>query len=77
MTQTIEAVFDGKVFRTDEIIRLEPNTRVKIIVEVEPVAEIEPKSFLRTARDLNLEGPADFSARIDDYLYGKKDSDER
>jgi len=30
-------------------------------------------SFLRTARSLNLEGPADWSARLEDYLYGRQD----
>jgi len=30
----------------------------------------EPYSFLHFARSLNLDGPEDWSARIDDYLYG-------
>jgi hypothetical protein len=29
----------------------------------------EPKSFLRVARTLRLQGPADWSSRLDDYLY--------
>ncbi len=70
MTKTLEAVFDGAVFRPEEKIELEPNTRVEIIVRVKPVAEQKPKSFLRTARSLRLQGPKDFSSRIDDYLYG-------
>ena len=30
----------------------------------------EPYSFLHFARSLNLDGPEDWSERIDDYLYG-------
>lgn len=30
----------------------------------------EPYSFLRFVRSLNLDGPQDWSTRIDDYLYG-------
>ncbi len=30
----------------------------------------EPYSFLRFARSLKLDGPEDWSERIDDYLYG-------
>ncbi|MGI8469160.1 MAG: antitoxin family protein [Pyrinomonadaceae bacterium] len=70
MTKTLEAVFDGAVFRPDEKIDLEPNTRVEIVIRVKPTAENVPKSFLRTARSLRLQGPKDFSSRIDDYLYG-------
>ena len=28
------------------------------------------ESFLKVARSLNLEGPPDWSSRLDDYLYG-------
>ncbi len=75
MTKTIEAVFDGTVFRPDEQVKLEPNTRVQIIVKIKPASEDKQKSFLRVARSLRLEGPKDFSARLDDYLYGGEDSD--
>lgn len=68
MTKTLEAVFDGAVFRPDEKIELEPNTRVEIVVRVKPMTENTPKSFLCTARALRLHGPKDFSTRIDDYL---------
>ena len=33
-------------------------------------AEGHTASFLRTARALNLDGPPDWSANIDEYLYG-------
>jgi predicted DNA-binding antitoxin AbrB/MazE fold protein len=70
MSQTLDAVFDGSVFRPDQPIELEPNTRVRITIEPTPTSEREPQSFLQVARSLNLEGPRDWSSRLDDYLYG-------
>ncbi len=35
------------------------------------------KSFLKTARSIDLDGPRDWSRNLDSYLYGKKDEDER
>jgi predicted DNA-binding antitoxin AbrB/MazE fold protein len=68
MATTIEATFDGQVFRPAEPVSLPPNTTVRITIEPIPV---KPASFLRTARSLNLEGPADWASRLDDYLYGE------
>ena len=70
MQQIVEAVFDGGVLRPDEPLALEPNTRVRIVVE--PVAPPAKKSasFLSTAASLHLDGPPDWSANIDQYLYG-------
>ena len=70
MTKTLEAVYDGEVLRPDEPIELEPNTRVKITIETAERPRAKSKSFLQTARSLKLQGPADWSARLDDYLYG-------
>ena len=71
MTTTIEAVFDGKVLRLDEPLALAPNTRVRITIEaVEPVPS-PGTSFLRTARSLTLDAPADFATNVDAYLYGE------
>ena len=70
MTQTLNATFDGNVFRPDQPIELEPNTRVRITIESAPASESEPESFLRVARSLNLDGPSDWSSRLDEYLYG-------
>jgi predicted DNA-binding antitoxin AbrB/MazE fold protein len=75
MTRTIEAVFDGKVFLPNEKVTLEPNTRVQILVNVEPPTETESKSFLSVARSLRLQGPKDFSEKVDEYLYGGDDLD--
>lgn len=71
MVKTIQAVFDGTVFRPSEPIPLKPNTRVQITIETTlPVAE-EGLSFLQVARTLNLEGPPDWSANLEEYLYGE------
>ena len=76
MSQTLDAIFDGNVFRPDGPIELEPNTRVRITIEPALASERESASFLRVARSLNLEGPRDWSSRIDEYLYGETDTSD-
>ena len=70
MTTMIEAVFDGQVLRLDEPLALAPNTRVRITIEVVEPPPSPGTSFLRTARSLNLDAPADFATNVDAYLYG-------
>ncbi len=72
MTKTLEAVFDGQVFRPDEPPELSPDTRVRITIETTDEPERPPASFLKTARALNLEGPSDWSERLEEYLYSKE-----
>ena len=69
MIKTLEAVFDGKVLQPDKPLDLQPNTRVRITIESITVPKPEIRSFLRTARSLNLEGPSDWSTKIEEYLY--------
>lgn len=76
MSQTLEATFDGQVFRPAEIVKLQPNTQVQLVVTVKVKPEEKSKSFLRTARSLKLQGPKDWSSRIDDYLYGGASIDD-
>ena len=77
MVRTIEAVFDGEVLRPENPLALEPNTRVRITIEtVEPSTE-KVRSFLDTARSLNLDGPPDWAMNIEAYLYDGEDRDER
>lgn len=64
MSKTLEAIFDGEVLRPDEPIELEPNTRVRLTIEAVDTAERQPKSFLQTARALNLQGPSNWSENI-------------
>lgn len=73
MTETFEATFDGDVFRPDEPVGLRPNTRVRLTVESTEAPEPKPKSFLRVARSLELEGPSDWSSSLDEYLYGPRE----
>ncbi len=68
MTTTIEAVFDGEVLRPDRPLKLEPNTRVTLVVTT-PDASEPSESFLDTAMSIKLEGPADWSENLDRYQY--------
>ncbi|HKS42532.1 MAG TPA: antitoxin family protein [Blastocatellia bacterium] len=76
MSRIIEAVFDGEVLRPEEPLELQPNTRVRITIEESATVKSKPNSFLRTARSLNIEGPSDWSERIEEYLYGKQGYDQ-
>ena len=69
MGKTMYATFDGQVLRPDGSIELKPNTRVKITIETEEETKTTRNSFLKTARSLQLEGPHDWSERLDEYLY--------
>ena len=75
MTKTIRATYDGEVLRPDEQLNLRPNTRVRITIDSPDIDESKTMSFLTTARHLNLDGPTDWSERIEDYLYGKRVDD--
>ncbi len=68
MGKVIEALFDGTALYPAETLTLEPNTRVWIVVEPMPPARNTTKSFLQTARSLNLDGPPDWSVSLDKYV---------
>ena len=72
MTKTLEATYDGEVLRPDAPLELEPNTRLQITIETEEGRSSKGMSFLDTARSLNLEGPADWSDRFEEYRYGTR-----
>ncbi len=72
MSTVVDAIFDGTVFRPNGEVRLKPNTRVQITVDVDDDQGPKNESFLTVARSLKLEGPEDFSERLDDYLYNLK-----
>ncbi len=71
-TQTIEAVYDGTVFRPSSPLLLKPNTRVMITIEKVKTRRTKRKSFLETAMTMKIDGPSDFSENLDDYLYRGK-----
>jgi predicted DNA-binding antitoxin AbrB/MazE fold protein len=76
MTQTIEAFFDGKVFRPETPVNLEPNCKVHLVVSTFG-EEKKPngKSLLRAVAMMNLEGPPDWSEHFEDYLNGARKSE--
>jgi hypothetical protein len=76
MVTTIEAVFDGKVFRPDDPLGLEPNTRVRLTIETVPPESSKAKSFLHVARSIHLEGPPDWAANLETYLYGGEEQND-
>lgn len=72
------ATYDGQVLRPEEPISLPPNTRVHLLLEPAP-ADSKPgdvHSFLSTAQSLDLEGPPDWSSRLEEYLYGQDEEPE-
>jgi len=71
MTTTIEAVFDGEVLRPEQPLKLEPNTRVTLVVTA-PDTSAPGESFLDRAMSIHLDGPADWSENLDRYLYDSR-----
>jgi hypothetical protein len=69
LTEGIPAIFDGKSFLLNKPINLKPATHV--IIHIEAIEEKAEKkdSFLKTAGALNLDGPEDWSEKLDYYLY--------
>ena len=76
MTETLYATFDGEVLRPERPVALAPNTRVRVVIETAEDEAPEPISFLQTAQALRLDGPKDWSERLDDYLYGDAEHGE-
>ena len=70
MSTTIEATFDGDVFRPSGPVPLSPNTQVRLTVESMVSATNSPTSFLQTARELDLQGPPDWASNLEEYLHG-------
>lgn len=92
MEKSVEATFDGEVFRPDEPVDLASNTKVTLTFDEkskETGKKLElvymtkkpggkPNEFLDFLASANLDGPKDFSANLDDYLYyGKPFPDEK
>jgi hypothetical protein len=74
MTQKLKAIFDGKVFRPEEPVNLEPDSEVQLLVTTqdEKKGGKNGKSLLRAVAAMNLEGPADWSEHFEDYLDGTR-----
>jgi predicted DNA-binding antitoxin AbrB/MazE fold protein len=76
MATVIDATFDGEVFRPSRPVNLQPNTPVRITIEETTPRLGEPYSSLRFMKSLKLEGPPDWSANLDKYLYGNPGGEE-
>jgi hypothetical protein len=73
MTEIVDATFDGQVFRPSKQVALKADTKVRLVYTTPEPDQPDGPSFLEVARGLNLTGPADWSTRLDDYLYGGAD----
>lgn len=76
MTKTIQARYDGRAIHPDEPLPLPRDARITITVHAEEPQEDEDvgaTTFFDVARSISIEGPPDWSARIDHYLYGVDD----
>ncbi len=72
MFQELEAMFDGTALQLEVPLNLDPGTRVRVTVEsVLPKEQKQPKTFLQTAKSLQLRGNPDWSEKIDQYLYSE------
>lgn len=70
MSEKLYATFDGEVLRPDRPVPLAPNTRVRLTIEEASEVEApEAPSFLKMAQELELQGPGDWSERLEEYLY--------
>ncbi len=76
MLQELDAVFDGTAFQLEAPLNLAAGARVRIVVESVLPSNVKlPKTFLKTAQSLELQGQPDWSEKIDQYLYGETLSD--
>ena len=74
---TFDAHFDGKHLCPEEPVALPQNVRLRVIVVESDATSVEPKPegpsdlFGKIEAEFGLiDGPADWSAELDHYLYG-------
>lgn len=81
MTKTITAIYDGRDIRLDEPLPLPRDTRITVTVHTpDPDAEPNPldaanvelprsnETFAEAVQRIRIDGPADWSQRVDHYL---------
>lgn len=67
MTQVLKAIFDGKVFKPEEPVKIPAHTEVNLTVQTfEEKKSSERKLFLKGVAALKLQGPPDRSENIED-----------
>jgi len=70
MTKTIEAIYEGGVFKPLEKVDIQEHTKIKIILSTEPFS-IE-KGDLEGIIDIAVDcSDSDLSVNHDKYLYGE------
>ena len=72
VTQTFEAIYDGKVLRPKRKLEIKPNTAVMVTVKSVKARRVPKKSFLDVIEKLNVEAPPDWSENIEEYLQAEK-----
>ena len=72
MTQRIQAIYDGEVFRPREKVKVPAHTTVELTVSAPAKRKAKPYSLLRAAAAMRLKAPRDFSENLDEYLYHGK-----
>ncbi|TAL67065.1 MAG: hypothetical protein EPN82_15955 [Bacteroidetes bacterium] len=70
METTLIATYKKRTLILDKDLPLQPKTKVKVTIDL-PIKE-EKKSFLEQAIELDFDAPADWSQKVDEYLYGVK-----
>jgi hypothetical protein len=65
MTQTIEALFDGKSLHVKEPLSFAPNTVVRVTVET--IETSTNNDFFAACIAANLDDPSDWSENLEEY----------
>ena len=73
MTRTVEAVYDGAVLRPETASSWSRTPASASRWRFCRRPRSRTASFLHTAHSLELQGPVDWSANLDNYLYGDDD----
>lgn len=77
MTHTFRATYDGECLHPTEPLPIAPNT--EIVLSYEGGGERKPArpgTYMDVALSSRVEGPPDWSERVDHYLYGGMADDE-
>ena len=77
VTQTFEAVYDGKVLRPKKRLELKPNTSVQVTIRAVKAKSKKKKSALEVIESLKVDAPSDWSENIEEYLQAEKRAHER
>lgn len=77
VSQTVEAIYDGKVLRPKKKLEIKPNTAVIITVKPITTKSGSKKSALDVIEKLNVDAPPDWSENIEEYILAEKRAHER